>query len=331
MTVSQDPKIRRQPIGAGEDLQFPEDALPPKTKGRYGTQNIVVLVVQVAAWAALLTLIERASPWPLKLALVLLFCAVMQGVFSLMHEYFHDNAHPNPRINYAIGVVGSVLFGTAATFHRVNHWGHHVRNRTPAEQGEFIHDDESAIGKIAIYYFAVLGGLWLSSGLFPLISFFVPYRAITFLSSFKRFNTYSAAFAQFKVADWTRMRLEALLLIVFWSAILYFGVFQWQTIVLAYGSFALSWSSLQWVYHLRTPLHVVEGAYNLRLPTFVRWLFLNFNYNLTHHRRPYLPWQELPIATNLTETQPLWYRWALMLKWPIPFPDDLSSLEKRYF
>jgi fatty acid desaturase len=309
MSEKRDAKNRRQPIGANENLTFPAESLSPKTKGRYGTQNIVVLLGQGLGWVLLLNLIEISSFWPLKLALVLLFCALMQGVFSLMHEFFHDNAHPNPRVNYAIGFIGSLLFGTAATFHRVNHWGHHVRNRTPAEQGEFIHEGESALGKIAIYYFAVLGGLWL----------------------FRRFNTYSAAFAQFKAADWTRMRLEALALIIFWGSLFYFGPFRWQTLLLCYGSFALSWSSLQWVYHLNTPLHVVEGAYNLRAPILVRWLFLNFNYNLTHHRRPYLPWQELPMATNLQETQPLWYRWLLILKWPIRFPDDLSFLEKRYF
>ena len=331
MSEKRDAKSRRQPVGANEDLSFPAESLSPRTKGRYGTQNIILLVGQTLGWLLVLSLIESSSFWPLKIALVLLFCALMQGVFSLMHEFFHDNAHPNPRVNYLLGFVASLLFGTAATFHRVNHWGHHVRNRTPAEQGEFIHEGESAIGKIAIYYFAVLGGLWLSGAVFPLLSFFVPYRAVTFLSNFRRFNTYSAAFAQFKAADWTRMRLEALALIVFWGSLFYFGPFHWQTLLLCYGSFALSWSSLQWVYHLRTPLHVVEGAYNLRAPTPVRWLFLNFNYNLTHHRRPYLPWQELPMATNLQETQPLWYRWLLILKWPIPFPDDLSVFDKRYF
>lgn len=331
MSEQRDAKSRRQPIGAGENLTFPAESLSPKTKGRYGTQNIIVLIGQVLGWALLINLIQITSSWPLKIALVLLFCALMQGVFSLMHEFFHDNAHPNPRVNYAIGFLGSLLFGTAATFHRVNHWGHHVRNRTPAEQGEFIHEGESVAGKVAIYYFATLGGLWLSGAIFPLVSFLVPYRAITYLSSFRRFNTYSAAFAQFKAADWTRMRLEALALILFWGSIFYFGLFQWQTLLLCYGSFAVSWSSLQWVYHLNTPLHVVEGAYNLRAPFIVRWLFLNFNYNLTHHRRPYLPWQELPMATNLQETQPLWYRWLLILKPPIRFPEDLSHLEKRYF
>jgi fatty acid desaturase len=327
-----DPSRKRfQPEGEVGPDTFSPEPIAPRTKGRYGRQNVLVLAAQVAGWALLLTAIQASASPPLTALLVLVFCALMQGVFSLMHEFFHDNAHPDARINHAIGVVGSTLFGTSATFHRVHHWGHHVRNRTVSEQGEFIHDGESRAGKIALYYFAVGGGLWLSGLVFPAVSFFIPYRAAEWIARFRRFNTYSAAFQQFKPADWTRMRLEAAGLFAFWALLLTVGPWRWQVLALAYGAFAFSWSSLQWVYHLRTPLHVVEGAYNLRLPAPIRWLFLNFNYNLTHHRRPYLPWQELYAESNQRETQPLWYRWLLMAEWPVPFPDDLGPYEKRYF
>lgn len=325
-----------QPGGAALPDTFQPEAIPSKRKGRYGTQNLVVLALQVAGWAALLTAIEHTIDRAPALAAlsVFAFCMLMQGVFSMMHEYFHDNAHPDQRVNYGIGLVGATLFGTSATLHRVNHWGHHVRNRTPAEQGEFIHEGESPLGKTALYYFAVTVGLWLSGLVFPFLALLIPYRAITWLSASERYNTYSAAFAQFKARDWTRMRLEALGLAAFWILVGAFGPWSLTTLLLAYVAFAFSWSSLQWVYHLRTPLHVVEGAYNLRLPTLLRWLWLSFNMNLTHHRRPYLPWQELYAASDPRETQPLWYRWLLMFKPPMRFPEDpaaLSMFDKRYF
>ncbi len=303
----------------------------PHTKVRYGNQNLALIIVQIIVWALTLYAIEAASLWPIKITLVIFFCVFMQGIFSMMHEFFHANAHPNPKINYLIGLLGSLVFGTAPTFHRVNHWGHHMRNRTPSEQGEFIQEGESPLGKICIYYVAIFGGLWLSSLVIPLASILLPYSAITGLSRSKKFNTYAAAFDQIKPSDWNRMRKESLLLILCWTILTKLGFFSLQTIVICYVAFAFSWSSLQWVYHLRTPLHIVEGAYNLRLPTPIRWFFLNFNCNLTHHRHFYLPWQELYAATNQAETQPLWYRWLWMLHWPIPFPDDLSSLEKHYF
>ncbi|MDP2310006.1 MAG: fatty acid desaturase [Pseudomonadota bacterium] len=313
--------------------QSPLPSVEPAYRGlgRYGRQNVAVCVAQLVAWAALLTAIDRSpSPW-LTLPLVFAFCAVMQGVFTLMHEYFHKNAHRSPAANYVIGVVGALLFGTSATLHRINHWGHHVRNRTSAERGEFVHPGESYGGKVLLYYFATMGGLWVSGILFPIASLLIPYRSVTWLRAKAEFNTYSAAFAQFGPRDWARMRVEALLLICFWGAIIGWGPWRWQTLAMAYAAFAYHWSVLQWIYHLRTPIDVIEGAYNLRVPTPVGQLWLNFNCNLTHHRHPALPWQELPAHTDWKESQPLWYRYGLMWRPPVPFPDEYSSLEKRYF
>ena len=309
---------------------LPEAEPRYKGLGRYGTMNLIVCGLQVAAWAALLTAME-AGPWWLDVPLVLVFCTVMQGVFTMMHEYFHRNAHRNRRVNYLIGVVGSTIFGTSATLHRINHWGHHIRNRTSAERGEFIHEGENPVAKVILYYFATMGGLWLGGLVFPFVSWFLPYRAVEWLRGKEEFNTYSAAFAQFKKADWVAMRVEALVLLGFWGVILVVGPWSLVTLAVAYAAFAYHWSVLQWIYHLRTPIHVVEGAYNLRLPPPVGLMWLNFNCNLTHHRLPALPWQELPAHTDWAETQPLWWRYLLMWLPPRRFPDEFSSLEKTYF
>jgi len=60
-------------------------------------------------------------------------------------------------------------------------------------------------------------------------------------------------------------------------------------------------------------------------------LFLNFNYNLMHHRRPDLPWQEMHGLVNSRETQPLWYRYMLVFKCPETLPVDPSAIRKIYF
>jgi fatty acid desaturase len=106
---------------------------------------------------------------------------------------------------------------------------------------------------------------------------------------------------------------------------------QWQVLLVAYACFAFSYSSLQWIYHLRTPLDRIEGAYDLRLPTPVRWLFLNFNYNLAHHRAPRAPWQALHARVDPRETQPLWRRWLGVFRPPQAYPQDPSRLVKVYF
>jgi fatty acid desaturase len=315
---------RAEPLGSG--------------RGRHGTHNLVVITGQVAGWAAILTLLEHAPRDPAgfaaRVGLVALFCLLMQGVFTMMHEHFHRNAHRVAAVDYLIGFAGSTIFGTSATLHRVHHWGHHVRNRSEAERGEFIHPGEHPVLKVGLYYFAICGGLWVGGIVFPLLSFFIPWSAVRVLARTKRFNTYAAMFEQFKQHEWTRMRLEALWLYAFWGTLLAWGPWSLGTLAMAYGAFAFTWSWLQWVYHLRTPIHVIEGAYNLRAPWVVRVLFLNFNYNLTHHRHPSLPWQELPAATDTKETQPLWYRVLLMALPPRPYPtapEGLAALEKRYF
>lgn len=310
---------------------LPADEPEYRGRGRYGTQNLLVLTAQVVAWAGLLTLADRTDSWLVFALCALGVCTVLQGVFSMMHEYFHRNAHRNLRINYGIGLVGATVFGSSATLHCINHWGHHLRNRTSAERGEFVHEGESWPAKIALYYFATMGGLWLGGLIFPLVSLFIPWRSVQWLSRSKEYNTYAAAFEQFQRADWNRMRFEGLLLYAFWGLVLGLGVWRWQTVLLVYAAVAYHWSVLQWIYHLRTPIDVIEGAYNLRVPLPIRLSWLNFNYNLTHHRHPELPWQELPGRTDRSETQPLWYRYLLMWLPPKAFPADHSQLEKTYF
>lgn len=309
------------------------DAEPSWTAlGRYGSANLAVTVLQVVAWAALLSIIDdRGLPWMVRAAGVALFCLVMQGVFTMLHEFCHRNAHRDRRLNYAIGWVTSTLFGTAPTLLRVQHWGHHRRNRSEAERAEFIHVGESVLWKTVQYYAAILGGIWLGCFVAPLVAPFLPYRTLQRLARNERFNTFAAGFGEFSHRDWRTLQLEGVVSFAFWVSVLIFGPWRWESVAVAYAGFAFSWSSLQWIYHMHTPVHVIEGAYNLRAPGFIRALFLNFNYNLTHHRKPAVPWQELHAATNLRETQPIWYRYLLIFRPPVPFPDDLSVLEKRYF
>jgi fatty acid desaturase len=300
--------------------------------GRYGRANLIVTAVQVVSWAALLTIIDSASlPLWVRATALVLFCLMMQGVFTMLHEYCHRNAHRNPRLNYLIGWITSMMFGTAPTMLQVQHWGHHRRNRTEAERGEFIHDGENPVVKTIGYYVAVLGGIWLGCLLFPMVSPLLPYATAQRLARHERFNTFAAGFGEFSAREWRRMQIEGVGLFAFVAGLVWVGPWHWQTLALSYAAFGFSWSSLQWIYHLHTPVHVVEGAYNLRAPGLVRVLFLNFNYNLTHHRRPSLPWQELYVRSNQQETQPIWYRYALIFRPPVPFPEDQSVLEKHYF
>jgi fatty acid desaturase len=231
-----------------------------------------------------------------------------------------------------MATVAATLFGASYTLIRVNHEGHHQRNRSAAEMAEFILPGERPAFKIGLYYFAITGGIWLGSFVATLLLPFVPFRKVKALAvRMTSMDGYNRSFAEFDRRDWGFLRLEAALATAAWCACAWLFGWDWRVLLVAYAAFAFSYSSLQWVYHMRTPLDRIEGAYDLRLPPPVRWLFLNFNYNLAHHRFPRAPWQDLHALVDPRQTQPLWYRYLLVFLPPRPLPDDPSRLAKEYF
>jgi len=297
---------------------------------RLDFMNLGVLGAQLTAWAACLWLAPRSGSLLLLVPLVIFFCLMMQGVFSLMHECFHGHAHTNKKLNYAMCWLATTLFGASATLIRLNHLGHHVRNRTRAELVDYVEADESRLKKTIAYYVAVFGGIWFAAFAGSLLLAVLPTRVARGLDKRGRANTYAAAFAAFDSADFARIRFEVLAACAFWAAAFWLLELHWQYVLLLYAAFGVSWSSLQWIYHVRTPLHVVEGTYNVRSPWWIRWLFLNFNYNLTHHRDPTLRWQRMHAATDLKLTRPFWRTWLAILKPPVPIPAD-RTITKTYF
>ncbi len=297
---------------------------------RLDRMNIAVACAQVAGWAACLAAAPLLSDTIWLPAVIIFFCLMMQGVFSMMHECFHGHGHRNVAVNTLMCWLATTLFGASATLIRINHLGHHVRNRTRAELVDYVESDESALQKIVSYYFAIFGGIWLASFLGSLVLALMPARAVDSLRAKADTNTYAAAFADFTPEDFRKIRYEVLAAVIWWAGAFWLLDLQLAYVLLFYAAFAFSWSSLQWIYHVRTPLDVVEGTYNLRAPFLVRALFLNFNYNLTHHRDPGLRWQYMHDVTNLRETRPLWFSWLAILKPPAPMPKD-RVIEKSYF
>lgn len=298
---------------------------------RFDVANLCVLALQTLVWGATLTWLSHTDAGGLKWLVLIPFCLVMQGVFSMMHESFHGLAHSKKPLNYFVMWWASTLFGASATLIHINHLGHHTRNRTRAELADFAVADESLLRKRVEYYFAVLGGIWLAAFIGSLLLPLLPARITDKWSQTAEVNTYAAAFKDFSNSDFRRIRLEVIASLAVWLSVGLVLGWTWQVVLMAYLAFAFSWSSLQWVYHMRTPLDVVEGAYNMRAPRLVRWAFLNFNYNLTHHRQSGLHWQQMHRASNLKETRPLWFGWLQVFLPPQRLPDDLTQLDKTYF
>lgn len=297
---------------------------------RFDAMNIGILLAQLIMWAVLLVAITHTNNWLLLLIELYFFCLMMQGVFSMMHEGFHGHAHRTRWGNIVMCWLASTLFGASATFIKVNHLGHHVRNRTDAEMVDYVHKHESRLKKTLAYYLGIVGGIWIGASLGSIAVAIAPTSWLLRLQERSKFNTYAAALGDFTEKDLFTIRIEVLLSLLFWINAWSLLQFNLVSILLAYSAFAFSWSSLQWIYHVRTPLEVVEGTYNLRSSKLVRWFFLNFNYNLTHHRDPGLRWQALHTVSNIEETRPFWRTWISIVKPPVPLPEE-PNFQKTYY
>jgi fatty acid desaturase len=95
-----------------------------------------------------------------------------------------------------------------------------------------------------------------------------------------------------------RVRGEALVVVALGWALFRVFHLEWPAVCACYAAFGFSWSSQQYIYHVRSPRHLVEGAFNLRLWRPLELLYLNFNYHLTHHRGVSVPWIHLKAATE---------------------------------
>ena len=102
-----------------------------------------------------------------------------------------------------------------------------------------------------------------------------------YIGSLDRLPQLSARLEIFGAAAWQ----------LFWAWL--FG-WTWGGWLACYAAFGFAWSSLQYTDHAFSPFDCKNGAWNLRVPRWLRAVFLNYHLHLAHHRHPELSWRELP-------------------------------------
>lgn len=116
-------------------------------------------------------------------------------------------------------------------------------------------------------------------------------------------------------------RLELLGSAVFQAGLFVALGLSWQAWLVCYAAFALNWSSLQYADHAFSPLDRDTGAWNLRVPRVVRWIFLNYHLHLAHHRHPNASWVHLPRLVDPETPRPHFLAiWWSMWRGPQPYP-----------
>ncbi|HEY2518124.1 MAG TPA: fatty acid desaturase [Polyangiaceae bacterium] len=282
--------------------------------------NVALSIAQVAGALALVAAASHA-PNPLLFGLaVLAFAFWMQMGFSLLHEAEHNKLHPRRAVNDALGIALAALFPGSYQLLKVAHLSHHKKNRSDAELVDYVRPSEGTVGKWVQFYALVCGLVWIGVPLLTLIVVVVPWGLLGNGQSPDVQPTGGPAlYLAFvrEVGAW-RVRGEAALTVAFGWGAFHFLHLTWPAVLACYAAFAFSWSSQQYIYHVRSPRHLVEGAFNLRLWKPLELLYLHFNYHLTHHRAVSLPWIHLPRATR--EAPTMGYLETYVRLWAPPQP-----------
>lgn len=302
----------------------------PESRSIPGGLNLALL--------ALVTVIDGAALWWASHALrngigwcwialaALVFSFANNTGFALLHEAVHGVLHSHKGVNRWAGRWAAALFPTGYLVQRAFHLTHHRNNRSRFEQFDYIHEGDVKWLKYAQWYAILTGVYWLVT-VFGVVAFALVPRTLRvrlLRSRDSRVATQTSSGPYLDALDAqppVAARLELL-----GSAVFQVGLFlaldlSWQGWLLCYAAFALNWSSLQYADHAFSPLDPEAGAWNLRVPSVVRWVFLNYHFHLAHHRHPNASWIHLPRLADPSTPRPHFLAiWWSMWRGPRPYP-----------
>jgi fatty acid desaturase len=255
-----------------------------------GGLNLALTAAQISIAIALLYLACHAESGILVAAAVLGFAFVMQMGFSLIHEAEHDKLHPDRRLNDAAGILLAAIFPGSYQFMKVAHLSHHRKNRSDAELVDYIRPGDRPWVKRVQYYLLIHGLIWLGVPLFSAMISLFPASILARRPEGSPARGAALYLAFVREAGAWRVRAETAFTVLLWWALFAWLDLGWGGFWLAYGAFAFSWASQQYIYHVRSPRHLVEGAFNLKLWRPLELLYMNLP-EVTAERptQPYLP------------------------------------------
>ena len=259
-----------------------------------GKLNVTLAVVQFLVCFALLACASHSTKYWLTGLFAVTFAYLMQLGFGLAHESAHNKLYPNSRVNEALGIVLFSLFPGSYHLFSVAHLVHHRRNRSDAELEDYILPTETRWTKFVTYYLILCGLFWLLTPLTMLAIAMVPRRSFGLPAPAADAGV-SSRYVQFLYSVQPgRIRRDLFLTVFIWTVASTLLHLKLPQLAVCYGTFAFCWASQQYIYHVRTPRHVVLGAVDLHLWRPFELLYVHFNYHLTHHVAAWVPWIYLP-------------------------------------
>lgn len=269
--------------------------------------NLVIMAVQLAAFAGCLWACAVLSLGWATVPLALAFAVVMNSVYSTIHEAEHAILLPSRKWNDATGMFMAMLF--PAPFHllRQGHIGHHLRNRSDDEAFDLYFEGESVVWRWFVWL-GILTGLYyvmvvLANPLLAVWPSVLDKRKSKVDDTLREggvpLDRHSVAWLEaFNTGHLLRIRLEAIATILLHTAVIWLCGVPWLPYVILYATFGFTWSAMQYVHHYDTERHVTRGTRNLRLFGLLDRLLLNHNWHRAHHEHPTVPWVYLPDITR---------------------------------
>jgi fatty acid desaturase len=305
--------------------------MDPKKEPIPAALNLTIALAAISTDLCLLWLASHTDAWFVFLAAVIAFAFVNNTVFSLLHEAVHGIFHPNLTVNEWAGRFLAAFFPTGFIFQRLAHLGHHRRNRTEAEMFDYYRPGESLFFKRIQWYGILTGVYWLIPPLSSLAFLLIPNGMIRWLVEHRQSlplahqTSAEGMLSGYKNAPLWRIKGEVLMTILVQVAIFYcldLSLFGWLA---CYAAFGLNWSSLQYTDHAFSELDTFKGAWNLRVPKLVQYLFLNYHHHRVHHLSPTISWFHLEKHLDDSYRPTFLEIYLQMWRGPRPLPQPQSK------
>ena len=275
----------------------------------------LVVGVQAAAWALLWAGAQASGVWVLVIGIAYSFLLLTN--YALIHEATHDNLNADPRWNRWLGVLAGFLFPVPFSMIKVTHTVHHCCNRTDHEMFDLYYPGDNMFLKLGQWYGLMSGFFWPCIPVGMLILALFPRLLRT--APFRKARTTAVLFDDFQAHGQRRIRVEVLLMMLYWLALIFWLDLGWMPLLVMYACFAFNWSTRQYVTHAFTPRDVINGALNLSVSRPMACVLLHGNWDLVHHRRPWLPWTALAEAGRRSvEPVSFWRQYLRMWAGPVP-------------
>ena len=257
------------------------------------TVNCIAVLIVSSLYFAILIFACKQVHWYSSLATSLLFGVVMIPVYTLIHEAEHGILHSSQVVNNVLGRWLSCLFIAPFSFIKHCHLRHHKKNRTDIEMWDLYYEHQNKWKRYGNLYFVMIGfgyfGIVLSVLLFSIAPQLVYSKLFTSHTETAGFLKGSDSKNKIMVFRW-----ESIVVILFHVGCFYIFNFNLRGWLSCYSIHAFIWSSQNYVTHAFSPRDIINGAHNLKVPAWLKIVYLNFNLHLAHHQNPKIPWIHLP-------------------------------------